>query len=97
MSLAATILVSAVRIYRWALSPILPFNQCRFLPTCSEYARLALMEHGLLRGAGLALLRLVRCHPFHPGGCGSPPPPPRRLPWRWTAARTLAPPPCAAR
>ncbi|HSM52475.1 MAG: membrane protein insertion efficiency factor YidD [Thermoanaerobaculia bacterium] len=55
---------------RW-LSPLLP-RACRFTPTCSEYARLALLEHGLARGLWLSGRRLARCHPFHPGGVDLP-------------------------
>lgn len=53
--------------YKKLVSPLLP-AACRFHPTCSEYAREAVLRHGLLRGAGLSLRRLARCHPFHPGG-----------------------------
>lgn len=53
--------------YKKYLSPLLP-KACRFHPTCSEYAREALLRHGLTAGAGLALRRLGRCHPFHEGG-----------------------------
>ena len=56
---------------RW-LSPLLP-GACRFWPTCSEYARLALLRHGLVRGGGLALWRLGRCHRFARGGLDPPP------------------------
>ena len=55
---------------RW-LSPLLP-RACRFAPTCSEYARLALLKHGLLWGGALAIGRVARCHPFHPGGIDLP-------------------------
>ena len=64
----------AVRLlegYKRRLSPLLP-PSCRFTPTCSEYARLALIRHGLGRGSLLALLRLMRCQPFHPGGVDLP-------------------------
>jgi putative membrane protein insertion efficiency factor len=54
-------------VYKRYLSPVLP-RACRFHPTCSEYAREALLRHGLTRGAGLAFRRLCRCHPFHEGG-----------------------------
>jgi putative membrane protein insertion efficiency factor len=66
----------AVRGYQLVIRPALP-RACRFVPSCSEYARLALIEHGLLRGSWLALKRIGRCHPFHPGGYD--PPPPRRV------------------
>jgi putative membrane protein insertion efficiency factor len=55
---------------RW-LSPLLP-GACRFWPTCSEYARLALLRHGFIRGTGLALWRLGRCHRFGRGGIDLP-------------------------
>jgi putative membrane protein insertion efficiency factor len=56
---------------RW-LSPLLP-GACRFWPTCSEYARLALTRHGLVRGGALAVWRLCRCHRFARGGLDPPP------------------------
>lgn len=56
-----------VRIYTWLVSPWLGRN-CRFQPTCSSYAIGALERHGLLRGGWLALRRVLRCHPGHPGG-----------------------------
>jgi hypothetical protein len=72
MTLAARLAVRAVVTYQRWLSPFLP-PACRFAPTCSEYARLAVTEHGVGRGSWLALLRLIRCHPFHPGGYDPPP------------------------
>lgn len=65
-------LVALIGVYQGILSPLLP-RACRFAPTCSEYARLALAEHGAARGAWLALRRVLRCHPFHPGGYDPPP------------------------
>jgi len=56
-----------IRFYQSWISPALP-GKCRFVPTCSAYAHEALDSHGILRGGLLALHRLVRCHPFHPGG-----------------------------
>lgn len=53
--------------YKRFLSPLLP-PACRFQPTCSEYARESILRHGLMKGAWLSVLRLSRCHPFHPGG-----------------------------
>ena len=56
-----------VRGYQLLLSPLMG-GQCRFYPTCSHYAHEALAEHGALAGSALALKRLLRCHPWHPGG-----------------------------
>ncbi len=64
--------LAALMVYRQFVSPLLP-PACRFAPTCSQYARLALLEHGLGRGGWLALRRILRCHPFHPGGYDPPP------------------------
>ena len=61
------ILLWCLRAYQYALSPLLG-NQCRFAPTCSQYAAEAIERHGALRGSWLALGRLARCHPWHPGG-----------------------------
>ncbi len=72
MSPAARVAAWAVVTYQRWLSPLLP-AACRFAPTCSEYARLALIDHGLVRGSLLALWRLVRCHPFNSGGYDPPP------------------------
>jgi hypothetical protein len=56
-----------IRGYRYAVSPMLGMH-CRFDPSCSAYALEALERHGTLHGALLALKRLARCHPWHPGG-----------------------------
>jgi uncharacterized protein len=56
-----------IRLYQLLISPLLP-PSCRFYPSCSEYAIVAIRSHGVLRGLWLALTRLGRCHPFHPGG-----------------------------
>ena len=61
------ILVFLLRSYQRVLSPLLP-PACRFTPTCSAYALEAVQKYGSLRGSYLALRRLLRCHPFHPGG-----------------------------
>lgn len=72
MSLVIRAAVAALAIYQRLVSPFLP-QSCRFAPTCSEYARQALTGHGLLRGSALAVVRLLKCHPFHPGGWDPPP------------------------
>jgi conserved hypothetical protein YidD len=63
----ARILIYLIRLYRYTLSPWLG-NQCRFYPTCSCYAEQAIARYGVLRGGWLALHRLLRCHPWRPGG-----------------------------
>ena len=57
--------------YKRFLSPLLP-RACRFTPTCSEYARLAVLRHGVIRGSWMTLGRLARCQPLHPGGVDIP-------------------------
>lgn len=61
------LVVAVLRGYKRFVSPMLP-PACRFQPTCSEYAAEAVMLHGVLRGCGLAVRRLARCHPFSAGG-----------------------------
>ncbi|SNR75610.1 membrane protein insertion efficiency factor YidD [Blastococcus mobilis] len=63
----ARALMSAIRFYSRAISPALP-PRCRFHPTCSAYAAEAVERHGAARGTWLALRRLVKCAPWHPGG-----------------------------
>lgn len=60
-------LILLIRGYRYLLSPLLG-NHCRFYPSCSQYAIEALERFGVLYGMWLTLLRLARCHPWHPGG-----------------------------
>jgi putative membrane protein insertion efficiency factor len=57
----------AIRLYQLVLSPFVG-GQCRFHPTCSNYTREAIDKYGLLKGISLGGKRLLRCHPFHPGG-----------------------------
>jgi putative membrane protein insertion efficiency factor len=61
------LLIALLKIYRAAISPLLP-PACRFYPTCSNYAIDAIAQFGALRGSWMALRRLARCHPWHPGG-----------------------------
>lgn len=73
-----SILLALLRFYRRWLSPVLHVlspGGCKFLPTCSEYASIAITTHGPWKGTGLALWRLARCHPFTPGGFDPVPPP----------------------
>lgn len=74
MSPLACVLSAFVRVYQWTLSPFIG-QQCRFEPTCSNYALEALSKHGAIRGGWLTLRRLLRCHPW--GGWGYDPVPDR--------------------
>ena len=58
---------ACIRAYQLLLSPFIG-NQCRFHPSCSQYALEAVDRHGVMKGTWLAVRRLGRCHPFHPGG-----------------------------
>ena len=60
-------LLAALAAYRYLFRPLLGAN-CRFYPSCSDYASEAIEQHGALRGTLLALGRVSRCHPWHPGG-----------------------------
>jgi putative membrane protein insertion efficiency factor len=68
-----TLLLILLRAYQLAISPFLGQN-CRFYPSCSEYAAEAVREHGALKGSALTAKRLCKCHPFHPGGVDPVPP-----------------------
>jgi len=61
------IAVGAIRLYQRFLSPLLP-RACRFEPSCSEYTRQAISRYGVIKGSFMGIWRLMRCHPFHPGG-----------------------------
>ena len=61
-----------IRLYQLLISPLLPANTCKFHPSCSEYAALAIRKHGVLRGVPKAAWRLARCHPWSAGGVDYP-------------------------
>jgi uncharacterized protein len=63
----ARLAVALIAVYRYAISPLLG-PRCRFYPSCSEYGTEAFQRFGFLRGGWLTAARLVRCHPWHPGG-----------------------------
>jgi uncharacterized protein len=80
-SLTARALLAGVQFYRRRLSPLKP-PVCRFYPTCSAYALLAIERFGAARGTLLASARIARCHPLHPGGFDPVP-----AQWSWAALR----------
>ncbi len=69
----ARVLLALLGGYRRWISPLLG-PRCRFAPSCSAYAAQAVAEHGAARGSWLAVRRIARCHPFHPGGHDPVPP-----------------------
>lgn len=79
--IVARLFIGMIRGYQLVLSPLKYFlfgsaSSCRFQPTCSEYARQAILKHGALKGSWLALRRISRCHPL--GGCGYDPVPEKK-------------------
>ncbi len=75
MTVLALLIDALIRVYQWTLSPVLG-PRCRYLPSCSDYAREAVARHGPVSGSWLAVRRICRCHPF--GGSGLEPVPVRR-------------------
>jgi len=61
-----------IRLYQLLVSPLLPAGTCKYHPSCSEYAVLAIRKHGVIRGVPLAAWRLLRCHPWSKGGVDYP-------------------------
>jgi putative membrane protein insertion efficiency factor len=62
-----TVIIFLIRFYQIFISPMFP-PRCRFYPTCSQYALEAVRKKGAVKGSWLALKRILKCHPFHPGG-----------------------------
>ena len=69
---ARRVAVLPIRLYQLVISPLLPANTCKFHPSCSEYAVLAIRKHGVFKGIGLAAWRLLRCNPWSNGGVDHP-------------------------
>jgi putative membrane protein insertion efficiency factor len=74
---ARRVALAPIRLYRRLISPLLP-ARCKYHPTCSAYAVEAITRHGVVRGGGLAVWRLLRCNPFSHGGYDPVPPRARR-------------------
>jgi putative membrane protein insertion efficiency factor len=71
---AGWLIIGPLLFYRRFVSPLKPSPSCRFHPTCSAYAIEAVRVHGPARGSLLAVRRILKCHPFHPGGLDAVPP-----------------------
>lgn len=67
-----TVLFGLIRGYQLTISPVLG-QRCRFYPSCSQYAQQAIAQTGVRKGLSLTVRRLLKCHPFHPGGVDFPP------------------------
>ena len=89
-----SILLLLVRAYQLGISPYLGQN-CRFYPTCSNYAREAIGTHGALAGSALAAKRLCKCHPWHAGGVDPVPPLAGQAPSPAVLPSSLQPPAAA--
>ena len=57
-----------IRVYMKCISPIIGDGKCRFYPTCSHYSYEAIEKYGVIKGTALGIKRILKCHPFHPGG-----------------------------
>lgn len=79
MTFIKSLALGTIRFYQHAISPHLP-PSCRYSPSCSTYAAQAIERFGPVRGSWLALRRIARCHPFHPGGYDPVPDAPDALP-----------------
>jgi putative membrane protein insertion efficiency factor len=86
MTFVARALVLPIRLYQRLLSPLLG-PRCRFYPSCSDYAAQAMLKHGALRGIYLGVRRLLRCHPWNPGGFDDVP---ETFTWRRTKVQEAA-------
>ncbi|AEV70650.1 membrane protein insertion efficiency factor YidD [Acetivibrio clariflavus] len=62
------LVVFLIRIYQKFISPLKGVSSCRFYPTCSQYAIDAITKYGIVKGSFMSVKRIIKCHPFHPGG-----------------------------
>lgn len=78
LSFVQRLALAPIHLYRRYLSPLKPVPTCRFHPTCSAYGLEAVTRHGVIVGLGLTVWRILKCHPFHPGGFD---PVPEKIRW----------------
>ncbi len=71
-SAVRTAFIAPIRLYQLTISRLLPANTCKYHPTCSEYAALAIRKHGVVKGIALGAWRLLRCNPWSHGGIDYP-------------------------
>jgi hypothetical protein len=64
--------VLPIRLYQLVVSPFLPANTCKYHPSCSQYAVLAIRKHGVVKGIAMGVWRLLRCNPWSDGGVDYP-------------------------
>jgi hypothetical protein len=62
-----SLVLKFIEFYQMSISPLLP-KSCRYYPTCSAYTATAIKKYGIIKGSWMGLKRILRCHPFHPGG-----------------------------
>lgn len=67
-NLVKRLVVFLIRIYQKFISPLKGVSSCRFYPTCSQYAIDAITKYGIVKGSFMSVKRIIKCHPFHPGG-----------------------------
>ena len=82
----ARVVVAPIRLYQRLISPLLG-ARCRFHPSCSEYAAQAIVRHGPIKGIYLGVRRILRCHPWNPGGIDEVP---ETFAWRRTVREQAA-------
>lgn len=66
--MVSKLIILIIRIYQKFISPLKGVSSCRFYPTCSQYAIDAILKYGIIKGSFMSIKRILKCHPFHPGG-----------------------------
>lgn len=66
--MVSNLVILLIRTYQKFISPLKGISSCRFYPTCSQYAIDAIKKYGIIKGSFMSIKRILKCHPFHPGG-----------------------------